>query len=133
MIDDRPTAPETDVLWFTISAVESPNDPACLTRSIHASDDTAARPHASGNTNSAVTIPNRVPEAGDVLISKRAASPVYELSCVPGPPQLVEYTYDAAVARACQIAERQSVDVWHTLDQTHTVRVARYRTAREST
>ena len=131
MIDDTPTPPEMDVLWFRDQRAQSLNGLALLTRSIHAS--AAARLHAIGNTNSAVTIPTHVPEPGDILISKRSASSVYELVCVPGPPQLVEYTYDAAVARACQIAERESVDVWHTLDQTHTVRIARYRTAREST
>lgn len=62
---------------------------------------------------------SRIPVHGDVVISRRSASTVYELAVVPGPPQLAEETYASAVSRARDVAERQRVDVWYSDDHTH--------------
>ncbi|MEZ5318116.1 MAG: hypothetical protein R2752_12000 [Vicinamibacterales bacterium] len=42
---------------------------------------------------------SRIPVHGDVVISRRSASTVYELAVVPGPPQLAEETYASAGAQ----------------------------------
>lgn len=67
------------------------------------------------------------PVHGDVVIARRSASTVYELSVIPGPPQLEEETYSAAVTRARNLAERQKVDVWYSDDHTHFTCISRCR------
>jgi hypothetical protein len=70
---------------------------------------------------------SRVPVHGDVVIARRPATTVYEISVVPGPPQLTEATYASAVTRARDVAERQKVDVWYSGDHTHVTCISRCR------
>jgi len=61
------------------------------------------------------------------VIARRSASTVYELSVLPGPPQLEEQTYSAAVTLARNLAERQKVDVWYSDDHIHFTCISRCR------
>jgi hypothetical protein len=67
------------------------------------------------------------PAPADIVVAKRSASTVYELSAVPGPPQLTAASHTSAVGRAKGLAAQQSVDVWYTEDHTHFTCIARYR------
>lgn len=56
------------------------------------------------------------PRRGDLLISKRPASHHYEISQMPGPPQILAVDYASAIARASGLANRAAVRVWETKD-----------------
>jgi hypothetical protein len=64
---------------------------------------------------------------GDLLISRRPGTGLYEISTIPGPAQLLAVSYSAAVATASEVATRELVDVWHSEDSIHFQCVARYR------
>lgn len=68
---------------------------------------------------------------GDIVVARRLASTLYELSAVPGPPQLTVASDASAVERAKGVAARQSVDAWYTEDHTHFTCIARCRAARQ--
>lgn len=70
------------------------------------------------------------PAPGDIVVAKRSALTLYELTAVPGPPQLTAESYASAVERAKDMAARQSVDAWYTEDHTHFTCIARCRVAR---
>jgi hypothetical protein len=67
------------------------------------------------------------PLPGDLLISKRPGTGLYEISTAPGPAQLLAVSYSSAVEKASQVATRELVDVWHSEDSIHFQCVARYR------
>ena len=70
------------------------------------------------------------PAPGDIVVAKRPALTLYELSAVPGPPQLTAASYASAMERAKDMATRQSVDAWYTEDHTHFTCITRCRVAR---
>ena len=70
------------------------------------------------------------PAPGDIVVAKRSALTLYELSAVPGPPQLTMASHASAVEQAKGLAARQSVDAWFTEDHTHFTCIARCRVAR---
>ena len=67
---------------------------------------------------------------GDLLISRRAETPGYEISTIPGPAQFSAASFASALLWACEIAKREYVDVWHTEDSTSFRRVAGCREAK---
>ena len=68
------------------------------------------------------------PSPGDVVISERSArADVFDISVLPAGSEELASRYGEALARGRELARRLRVDAWYTCDQTHYVRVARYR------
>jgi len=69
-----------------------------------------------------------VPQAGDVLVSARAArADVYTISLVPAAARLTVTRYAEAIEKVRDAARGLRVDGWFTRDRTHYVRVAHFR------
>lgn len=68
------------------------------------------------------------PQAGDILVSERAArADVFAISIVPMDSDVTMTRYSAAIERVRELARARRVDGWYTGDQTHYARVANYR------
>jgi hypothetical protein len=68
-----------------------------------------------------------LPQDGDVVVSNPTATVEHEICVVPKPPHLTCPTHDRAVAEGRRLAERLRVDAWLTEDNTHFVRIGKYR------
>ena len=69
-----------------------------------------------------------VPQAGDVLASKRSArADVFTIRIVSGAGDERMKRYKEAIDRVLELARELRVDGWYTCNQTHYVRVANFR------
>jgi hypothetical protein len=81
------------------------------------------RPHESAHG-----VHRSAPRIGDVVVSERTArADVYAISVVPAEAHVVAGRYAEAIETVRELARQRGVDGWYTGDQTHYVRVARYR------
>jgi hypothetical protein len=71
----------------------------------------------------------RGPQAGDILASERSSrADVFTVSVVPAAGDETVARYSAAIERVKELARDHRVNGWFTIDQTHYLRVANYRT-----
>lgn len=69
-----------------------------------------------------------VPQAGDVLASKRSArADVFTIRIVSGADDERVKCYKEAIDRVLELARELQVDGWYTCNQTHYARVADFR------
>ena len=69
-----------------------------------------------------------VPQAGDVLASKRSArADVFTIGVVSGADVKRVRRHQEAIDRVLELAREWQVDGWFTCNHTHYVRVARFR------
>lgn len=64
---------------------------------------------------------------GDLLISRRPGTGVYEISTMPGVAQFVVASYWSALTWASEVAKRECVDVWRSEDSVSFQCVDRHR------
>ena len=74
----------------------------------------------------------QAPAAGDLLISRRASDGKFEISIVPGRPQLVISQQQDAIQQAHDFASKNGASVWMTNGDGDAVRVERPRKRRAS-
>ena len=67
------------------------------------------------------------PQPTDILVSIRSATTDHEVSVVPADATLVFSNYNAAVAKAHELAREGHVDLWLTEDHTHFMKLGSYR------
>jgi len=69
-----------------------------------------------------------VPQAGDVLASKRSArADVFTICIVAGADDRRMKRYQEAIDRVCELARELRVDGWYTCNHTDYARVAHFR------
>jgi hypothetical protein len=69
-----------------------------------------------------------MPQAGDVLASKRSArADVFTIGVVSGTDDTRMKRYDEAIDRVRELAQELQVDGWFTCNHTHYARVAHFR------
>ena len=73
---------------------------------------------------------DRLPNSGDLLVSRRSArADAYEISVVSEPAYITARSYREAIEKAKALAGSRSVDAWFTCDHRHYANIARHRVA----